>query len=136
MQTPKSIKETQEGLINKKFSAVELVDTYLERINKENKKLNAFLTVTEETAYDQARKVDRLLTNQATKLPSNTPLLGVVVAHKDLFLTKGIRTTAASKVLESYIPQYSATVVERIEKAGAILVGKTNCDAWAHGASG
>jgi aspartyl-tRNA(Asn)/glutamyl-tRNA(Gln) amidotransferase subunit A len=62
--------------------------------------------------------------------------LGVVLAHKDLFLTKGVRTTAGSKVLESYLPLYSATAVERLEKAGAIMIGKTNCDAWAHGASG
>lgn len=136
MEIAKTIKETQDGLIKKKFSAVELVDSYLVRINKENKKLNAFLTLTEEKAYEDAKRIDSLLSNQVTKLPSNLPLLGAVVAHKDLFLTKGIRTTASSKVLESYVPQYSATAVDRIEKAGGILIGKTNCDAWAHGASG
>jgi len=125
---PLTIKETQEGLMNKKFSAVELVDSYLARINKYNKDLNIFLTVTEDEAYKKAKWADKIL--------SNYPLLGVTVAHKDLFLTKGVRTTAGSKVLESYVPTYSATIVDRLEKAGAIMIGKTNCDAWAHGSSG
>ena len=125
---PLTIKETQEGLMNKKFSAVELVDSYLARINKYNKELNIFLTVTEDEAYKKAKWADKIL--------SNYPLLGVTVAHKDLFLTKGVRTTAGSKVLESYVPTYSATIVDRLEKAGAIMIGKTNCDAWAHGSSG
>ena len=62
--------------------------------------------------------------------------MGTTIAHKDLYLTKDIRTTAASKVLDSFVPQYSATVVERMAKAGGITIGKTNCDAWAHGGSG
>lgn len=124
MELPKTIKETKEGLKEKKFSAIELVDGYLEQIGK-NKDLNAFLTISDEVAYKQAKAFDATL-----------PLAGVVVAHKDLFLTKGVKTTASSKVLEGYIPAYSATVVERMEKAGAIMIGKTNCDAWAHGASG
>lgn len=124
MKTPLTIKETQKGLLNKEFSATELVKNYIERIEK-NKDLNAFLTVSTEAAFEQAKKID-----------ISKPLAGVVVAHKDLYLTKGVRTTAASKVLESFIPEYSATVVERMEKAGAIMIGKTNCDAWAHGASG
>ncbi|HTK03598.1 MAG TPA: Asp-tRNA(Asn)/Glu-tRNA(Gln) amidotransferase subunit GatA [Alphaproteobacteria bacterium] len=127
MNLPLTIKETKAGLLNKKFSAVELVDEYLKNIEA-NKDLNAFLTVSHEEAYKKAKEIDNNL--------QDTPLLGVTVAHKDLYLTKGIRTTAASKVLESYIPQYSATVVDRIEKAGGITLGKTNCDAWAHGGSG
>lgn len=128
MDIPLTIKETQEGLIKKKFSAVELVNAYLDRIKKFDKKINSFITVSEETAYEQARKID--------KLENKSTLFGVVVGHKDLFLTKGIRTTAASKVLEAYIPQYSATVVKKLEEAGCITIGKTNCDAWAHGSSG
>src|SRR3989344_4719780 len=124
---PVTIKETKEGLMKKKFSAVNLVDEYLARIEK-NKGLNAFITVSSEEAYKKAKQIDLSL--------QDLPLLGVTVAHKDLFLTKGVRTTAGSKVLESYVPVYSATVVERMEKAGAIMIGKTNCDAWAHGASG
>ena len=136
MDIPLTIKETQEGLISKKFSAVELVDSYLARIGKYNKELNIFLTITEEVAYKKAKEVDNLLSQNNSKIFSDYPLLGVTVAHKDLFLTKGVRTTAASKVLESYVPTYSGTVVERIEKAGAIMIGKTNHDAWGHGSSG
>jgi aspartyl-tRNA(Asn)/glutamyl-tRNA(Gln) amidotransferase subunit A len=133
MDAPLTIKETRNGLINKKFSAVELVDEYLAKINV-HKGLNAFLTISDEIAYSEAKEIDKLLENGITK--DQYPLLGAVIAHKDLFLTKGVRTTAASKVLESFIPEYSATVVERDKKAGAIMIGKTNCDAWAHGASG
>jgi aspartyl-tRNA(Asn)/glutamyl-tRNA(Gln) amidotransferase subunit A len=127
MKLPLTIKETKEGLLKKEFSAVELVDEYLARIEK-NKNLNAFLTISGDFAYQKAKAID---INR-----EDLPLLGAVTAHKDLFLTKGVRTTAASKVLESYVPAYSATVVERMERAGAIMIGKTNCDAWAHGASG
>jgi aspartyl-tRNA(Asn)/glutamyl-tRNA(Gln) amidotransferase subunit A len=134
--TPLTIKETQDGLLKKEFSAVELVDSYLAQINKHNKDLNVFLTVSDENAYKQAKEVDRLIGNKETDLLSDHPLLGVTVAHKDIFLTKGIRTTAASKVLESYIPSYSGTAVDRMDKAGAITIGKVNCDAWAHGSSG
>lgn len=127
MDLPLTIKDTQDGLINKKFSAVELVDSYLARINKYNKELNVFITVTENEAYKKAKEI---------KILSDYSLLGVIVAHKDLFLTKGVRTTAASNVLKDYVPTYSATVVDRLEKAGAIMLGKVNCDAWAHGSSG
>ncbi|KKT33254.1 MAG: Glutamyl-tRNA(Gln) amidotransferase subunit A [Candidatus Woesebacteria bacterium GW2011_GWB1_44_11b] len=135
MKLPRTIKETQTGLLKKDFSAVHLVDGYLARIKK-YQSLNAFITVADKVAYEEARKVDELIKNSDGDLLKDKPLLGVVVAHKDLFLTKGIRTTAASKVLESYIPPYNATVVKRISEAGAIIIGKTNCDAWAHGASG
>lgn len=133
---PLTIKETQEGLKTKKFSAVELVDSYLAQISKYNPEYNIFLTVTEEEAYKKAKQVDALLSNQVTNQPSNLPLLGVVASYKDIFLTKGIRTTAASKVLDNFIPPYSATSVKRIEDAGAISIGKLNCDAFAHGSSG
>ncbi len=133
---PKTIKETQAGLKNKEFSAVDLVDAYLANINKLNKDLNVYLTISDEAAYKKAKEVDNLIADLGDKSFKEFPLLGVVVGYKDLFLTKGIRTTASSKVLESYIPAYNATVVERLDKAGAICIGKTNCDAWAHGASG
>lgn len=135
-ELPLTIKETQEGLLKKKFKAVELVDSYLERVNKYNKNLNIFLTVSEERAYEDAKKIDKHLANDDTQVLADLPLFGVVLAHKDLFLTKGIRTTAASKVLESYVPSYSGTVVNKLEKAGTIMLGKLNCDAWAHGSSG
>jgi len=136
MDTPLTIKETQEGLLKGKFTAVGLVDSYLERINKHNKELNAFLTVCEEEAYKKAKEADERIKSLKEKAFTDFPLLGVTVSFKDLFLTKGVRTTAGSKVLQHYVPPYSATVVERLEKAGCIILGKLNCDAWAHGASG
>jgi len=136
MDLPLTIKDTQDGLINKKFSAVELVDSYLARITKYNKELNIFLTVTENEAYKKAKEIDKILGYKDTKILSDYPLLGVTVAYKDLFLTKGIRTTAGSNVLKDYIPTYSATVVNKLKKAGAIMLGKVNCDAWAQGSSG
>lgn len=133
---PTSIKKTQEGLLNKDFSAVDLVNSYLANITSKNKDLNAVLTVTDDIAYSQAKKVDELISSLGEKAFQDFPLLGVVVIHKDMFLTKGVRTTAASKVLESYVPAYSASVVKRLEEAGCIMLGKANCDAWAHGSSG
>jgi aspartyl-tRNA(Asn)/glutamyl-tRNA(Gln) amidotransferase subunit A len=134
----KNFDELQTGLITKKFSAVEIVDLFLERINKYNKKLNAFLTICDDAAYQKAKQIDRLINSEADKkeLLAKYPLLGITFAVKDMFLTEGIRTTAASKVLESYVPAYSGTVIKRIEAAGAIILGKTNHDAWGHGSSG
>ena len=126
---PLTIKETQEGLKSKKFSAVELVDSYLAQIKKHNDEYNIFLTVTEELAYEKAKEIDQLG-------DFSNPLSGVVTSYKDIFLTKDVRTTAGSKILDSYIPQYSGTVVKKIEQAGGIMIGKLNCDAFAHGASG
>lgn len=136
MSLPLTIKETQAGLKEKKFSASEIVKEYLERIKKYDKGINSFLTLTEGAAFEKASRADEIIGSQGEEAFKRYPLLGVTVAFKDLFLTKGVRTTAGSKVLESYVPTYSATVVERLEKAGCILIGKTNCDAWAHGASG
>lgn len=129
MITPLTIKETQEGLKSKKFSAVELVDSYVAQIEKYNKEYNIFLTVTEEIAYKKAKELDNVGVY-------DSPLSGVVTSYKDIFLTEGVRTTAASKVLQSYVPAYTATSVKRIEESGAISIGKLNCDAFAHGSSG
>ena len=136
MKLPYTIKETQEGLKKKVFSAVQLVDEYFDRINKYDKKINSILTISDELAYSQAKNVDKKIEELGATAFEKNPLLGVTVVHKDLFLTKGLRTTAGSKVLEDYVPAYSATVVKRLENAGTITLGKTNCDAWAHGASG
>lgn len=133
---PLTIKDTQEKLLKKEFSAVDTVDSYLERIKKA-KDLNVYITVSDDAAYKKAKEIDRLVSGENTgDILKKYPLLGVTVAYKDLFLTKGIRTTAGAKLMESYIPSYSGTVVKRIEEAGGIILGKTNCDAWAHGASG
>ena len=123
---PITIKETQEGLLTGKFSAVELVEAYLAKIEKEDKGINAFITVTDDLAYQKAKETDRILKNDGAKALKEKPLLGITVAHKDMFLTKGVRTTAASNVLKDYVPDYSATVVKRMAEAGAIMLGKTN----------
>ena len=136
MNIPLTIDDLQAKLINRDLNVSELVNAYLERINKHDKHINSFLTVTDEFAKEKAISADKELINKGKKILDEKPLFGTVVALKDIYLTKGIRTTAGSKVLENYIPQYSSTVVERLEKAGAIMIGKTNQDAWAHGASG
>ncbi len=130
-----SIKEALEGLKKKSFSAKELVEACLKRINKIDKTLNAFITVSEKEAFEKAGEMDNKISKEKNPL-EEFPLLGIPVALKDLYSTKGVKTTAGSKVLENYIPAYDATVVKKLKGAGAIIIGKTNCDAWAHGASG
>lgn len=126
-----TIKSVRKALDKKEFSAVELTKTYLERIKTHDKELNSFITVCEEEALGAAEKADAEISKGTKK-----PLLGIPIALKDMYLTKGIKTTAASKVLENYIPQYDATAVKKLKDAGAIILGKLNHDAWAHGASG
>lgn len=126
-----TIKSTLENLKNKEFSSLELVKSYFEKIKREDKELNSFITIDEKGALEQAKKADELI-SQGEILP----LLGIPIAIKDVFLTKNLRTTAGSKVLDNYTPQYDSTVVKRLKNAGAVIIGKTNCDAWAHGSSG
>ena len=126
-----TIKTAREGLKNEQFSSVELVTAYLEQIKAKNLNLNAFITVCEKEALERAKAADELI-----KAGQELPLLGIPIAVKDIFSTKGIKTTAASNVLSDYIPQYDATVIEKLKNAGAIIIGKTNLDAWAHGSSG
>ncbi len=136
MKLPISISQLQSDLIDGKYSAVDLVDAYLLRITNFDKKINSFITLVQNRAYADAKRVDKIIRLKGENALKEYPLLGVVVGHKDLFLTQGIRTTAGAKVLDSYVPSYSATVVKRLENAGTILIGKLNCDAWAHGSSG
>ncbi len=130
-----TITELHEKLKAGTVTCVQMVEHYLSRIKAQNESLNAFITISEEYAYEKAKAYDRIIADNPNAF-SEFPLIGVVVSIKDLYLTRGIRTTAASNVLSDFIPQYSATVVQRLEHAGAIVIGKTNCDAWAHGASG
>lgn len=125
-----TIREARDGLKEKKFCSVELTKACLEQIKKHNKSLNAFITVTEKEALESAEKSDELIKNN-----ENLPLLGIPFSMKDVYSTKGVKTTAGSKVLENYIPVYSSTVYQRLIDAGAVLLGKTNCDAWGHGTS-
>ncbi len=126
-----TIGNIHNGLIHKDFSARELTEEYLERIKKQNPALNAFLSITEKEALDSADEVDHQI---AQGLPVN-PLTGVPAAVKDVIITKGITTTAGSKMLETYAPPYDATVIEKLKEEGYILLGKTNCDEFAMGGS-
>lgn len=128
-----TITDILEGYKTKKFSVSEIVNSYLERVEKLNPTLNAFITIDSENAKNKAKEFDSKLTIENL---NNFPFFGIPFGIKDMFLTKGVRTTAASKVLENYIPQYNATVVDRLENSGAISLGKLNHDAWAHGSSG
>lgn len=136
MELPLTIQKTQEGLRNKDYSVTELVEGYLGKIDTFDKEINSFITVTAENARAEGEKQDALLKEKGEDAFKDFPLLGVTVGFKDLFVTRGIKTTAASKLLSDYIPAYSGTSVERINTAGGITIGKLNCDAWAHGSSG
>ncbi len=130
-----TVQEAIFGLTSKKFSAREVTSACLEQIKKLNKEINAYLTISEKEALEAAEKSDQ----ERIRSPHSSdekPLLGIPVALKDLFCTKNMKTTAASRLLKDYLPQYDATVVSKLKKAGAVILGKTNCDAWAHGASG
>jgi aspartyl-tRNA(Asn)/glutamyl-tRNA(Gln) amidotransferase subunit A len=126
-----TIDGVKEGLAAKKVSARELAAEHYKRIAARNPELNAFLKLSEERAYAQADRVDTLV---AARKPL-PPLAGVPIAIKDVLSTRGVRTTCGSKILEHYIPPYDATAVERLEAAGAVLLGKTNCDEFAMGSS-
>lgn len=123
-----TIKRAREGLKKKDFSSVELTKDCLRRIKKLDKKINAFITVCEKKALKQARKADRI--------KNQLPLSGIPIGIKDLYSTERIITTAGSRVLEDYLPAYDASVVKKLKEAGAIIIGKTNLDAWGHGSSG
>ncbi len=125
-----TITSARKGLENKDFSSFELTKACIEQIKKVEGKINAFVTVTEKEALEEAKHKDELI-----QAGQKMPLLGIPIAIKDNFSTKGIRTTASSKVLGNYIPPFDATVVEKLKDAGMVLVGKTNMDAWAHGSS-
>ncbi|MCJ7792503.1 MAG: Asp-tRNA(Asn)/Glu-tRNA(Gln) amidotransferase subunit GatA [Candidatus Marinimicrobia bacterium] len=130
-----TIKEAQSGLRKRQFSAVELTQACLEQIEKEDPKINAFITLAKKAALAQAEAVDVEI-KQNPEIFKEKPLLGIPMGIKDLFSTQGMKTTAGSKVLDDYFPVYDATVIKKLKAAGAIILGKTNLDAWAHGSSG
>jgi aspartyl-tRNA(Asn)/glutamyl-tRNA(Gln) amidotransferase subunit A len=126
-----TIDGVKEALAVKKVSARELAADFFKRIGERNPELNAYLTLSEERAYAQANRMDALVA-AGKPLP---PLAGVPIAIKDVISTRGVRTTCGSKILENYVPPYDATAVERLEAAGAVILGKTNCDEFAMGSS-
>jgi aspartyl-tRNA(Asn)/glutamyl-tRNA(Gln) amidotransferase subunit A len=128
---PWTVAGIHAALQAKKISAREIASGFYAEIDRRNPELNAYLTLSRERAYSQADRVDAAVA-RGEKLPS---LAGVPVAIKDVISTSGIRTTCGSKILESYIPPYDATAVTRLENAGAVILGKTNCDEFAMGSS-
>ena len=126
-----TINSVREAIAAKKASAREIATEYYRRIGEQNSKLNAYLTLCERRAYAQADRIDALVTTDKP-LP---PLAGVPIAIKDVISTRDVRTTCGSKILSNYIPPYDATAVLRLEAAGAVILGKTNCDEFAMGSS-
>jgi len=122
-----SIKKQIKGLRAKEFSASEITSHYLSRINEYNPKINAFITTHPDASLEIANGIE-------ISKKSN-PLLGIPIAHKDIFCTQEVRTTCGSKMLENFISPYDATIVEKISQAGAISLGKTNMDEFAMGSS-
>jgi aspartyl-tRNA(Asn)/glutamyl-tRNA(Gln) amidotransferase subunit A len=126
----KTLSELSAGLAAGEFSSVELTEHFLARIRQHDGELNSFITVTEEQALTQARAAD------ARRAAGEVgPLLGLPIAHKDIFCTNGVRTSCASKMLDPFIAPYDATVVSRMAEAGMVMLGKTNMDEFAMGSS-
>jgi len=127
-----TIKQAHQGLIKKEFSSVELTEAVLNKIKRQDKEIHAYLTITEELALDQAKRIDKKIANKE----KISTLSGIPVAVKDIISVEGVKCTAGSKILENYIASYDATAIKRLKKAGAVIVGKTNQDEFGMGASG
>ena len=125
-----SIRELSEGLSQKKFSSRELTQHYLDRIAKLDTKIQSYVTVTPEQALAEADAADIAL-----KAGNATVLTGIPLAHKDIFCTQGIKTTAGSKMLDNFISPYDATVVAKAKAAGLVTLGKVNMDEFAMGST-
>src|SRR5215469_8754887 len=126
-----TIDAARSAIQERKMTSMALVEGFYERIQKEDGEIGAFLTLTRERALEQADRIDRMAA-EGKPLP---PLGGVPMGVKDVMCTRGVRTTAGSKILGNFIPPYDCTAVARLEAAGAVLLGKLNCDEFAMGSS-
>ena len=126
-----TIDAVREAIIEEKVSATALAGDFYDRIRREDPEIGAFLTLCEERALAQAAQIDQMAA-EGIPLP---PLAGVPVAIKDVMVTAGVRTTAGSKILDNFVPPYDCTAVARLEAAGAVILGKLNCDEFAMGSS-
>lgn len=129
--TKLTAREMKEKLISKEISSREIVSAHLDIIEKKEEDINAFITVTKEEALNAADKIDKKIKN-GEKLG---PLAGIPIGIKDNIITKDIKTTCGSKMLENFIPPYDATVIEKIKHADGIIIGKNNMDEFAMGSS-
>jgi aspartyl-tRNA(Asn)/glutamyl-tRNA(Gln) amidotransferase subunit A len=126
-----TVESTRIAIREKQFTSGRVVDEFYKKIVAEDPEIQAYLTLCQDRAQEKARQIDDLV-GRGEALP---PLAGVPVAIKDVMVTKGIRSTAGSRILQNFIPPYDCTAVARLEAAGAILLGKTNCDEFAMGSS-
>ena len=126
-----TIKKVHEALLKKEFSALELTKSYFKKIKKEDKKIKSFLTLSEDLAIKQAKKIDEMIL-QGREIPI---LGGIPMSVKDIILVEGIRCTAGSKILENYIAPYDATCIKKLKEQGVVILGKTNLDEFAMGSS-
>jgi aspartyl-tRNA(Asn)/glutamyl-tRNA(Gln) amidotransferase subunit A len=129
--TSLTIDTARSAIQERKTTSMAMVESFYEKIEKDDGEIGAFLTLTPERAIEQADRIDRLAA-EGKPLP---PLGGVPVAIKDVMCTRGVRTTAGSKILGNFIPPYDCTAVARLETAGAVILGKLNCDEFAMGSS-
>lgn len=126
-----TVESTRNAIRERQFTAASLVEDFYGKIKSEDPAIHAYLTLCEDRAMQHAGRIDNLA-GRGDPLP---PLAGVPVAIKDVMVTKGLRSTAGSKILENFVPPYDCTAVTRLETAGAIVLGKTNCDEFAMGSS-
>jgi len=131
LEKPKTLAELRAAISSGKLKATELAASYYRRIEQVNARLNVYLSFTKERALEQAARVD----DAAAKGGPLGPLAGIPVGIKDVLVVRGGTATAGSKILEGYHPPYDATAVSRLEAAGAVLLGKLNCDEFAMGSS-
>jgi aspartyl-tRNA(Asn)/glutamyl-tRNA(Gln) amidotransferase subunit A len=130
-----TVEELAALLAKRKISPVELTEVYLRRIEAQNPALNAFITVTAAPALAAARRAERELGRRASQR-KRSPLLGIPITLKDNLWTRGIRSTAGSKILRDFVPSEDSTVARKLARAGAILLGKTNLNEFAYGITG
>ena len=123
-----TIKQALQKLKSREIGALELMNAHLDRIEKYNPELNSYITVTRERALSDATASAERIANGTAR-----PLDGIPIAMKDLFATRGIRTTAASRMLENFVPEYESTISQKFIDAGTVLLGKTNLDEFAMG---
>src|SRR6202021_2337978 len=131
-----SIEDLSALLTKRKISPVELTEMFLSRIERHNPSVNAFITITAEHALETARRAEKQFLRRGGSRRKNSPLLGIPITIKDNIWTRGIRSTAGSKILSDFVPKEDSTVARKLARAGAILLGKTNLNEFAYGITG